>query len=99
MSKKDKGKSKVLNTREWHYKQAENKGGKGWQMFWCPFCYKISWRSRDLAEKAVKDMKADPRIKKAHMLNAYRCPKELGFHVGNDYRLRKPMGSAGEHRE
>jgi hypothetical protein len=85
LPKRRKRKSKVIKTREWHYNRAEKRDGKGWQEFWCPFCHKISWRSRELAENAVREMKADPAVEKPYMLNAYRCPKQLGFHVGNNY--------------
>jgi hypothetical protein len=98
LGRKRKKKSATPKEPEWYYERSFQKDGADWERFWCPFCRKVSWRTKVLAEKKVIEMKSCPNIKKPYMLDAYPCPQNLGFHVGHNYILGRPTLCVGEHK-
>jgi hypothetical protein len=98
LAKKRKIKSKARKTPEWYHARAKEKDGENWESLWCPFCRRVAWRYRDLAEDKVVEMKASPTVRKPYMLDTYECPRKLGFHVGHNYILGRPTLCVGEHK-
>lgn len=98
MTKNRKRRARPPKEPEWYHKQAFERDGADWKSLWCPFCRKVTWRTKALAENEVIEMKASPTIRKPYLLDSYECPRKLGFHVGHNFVLGRPTLCVGEHR-
>jgi hypothetical protein len=61
------------------------------ELGYCRQCAKMLWPTQEEAERRVERMKADPKCRKAYMLDAYRCQHGDGWHVGHDFKLGLPI--------
>src|SRR2546430_2697010 len=75
LAKHRKRRSRALKEPEWYLRQAVDRDGEDWKSLWCPFCRKVTWHTKQLAEAKVAEMKADSTTKKPYMLDSYQCPR------------------------
>jgi hypothetical protein len=61
-------------------------------------CAKVVWPTRESAEAKVARMKSTPGMRKPYLLDSYKCPKGLGWHVGHNYKLQWISLCIGEHK-
>jgi hypothetical protein len=68
------------------------------QIGYCFRCSKVGWPTWESAKLRVEQVKSDPRAKRPDLLDAYKCPVGLGWHVGHNYKLRWISLCTGEHK-
>jgi hypothetical protein len=65
---------------------------------YCLHCSKVTWHTWESAKLRVEELKAIPGVRKPYLLDAYRCPKGSGWHIGHNYKLQWLSLCTGEHK-
>ena len=65
---------------------------------YCLHCSKVAWHTWESAKLRVEELKAIPGVRKPYLLDAYRCPKGAGWHIGHNYKLQWLSLCTGEHK-
>ena len=66
-----------------------------------PYCEsrsKIAWPTVEAANEMVESLKSQPGARKPYLLESYRCPAGIGWHVGHNYKLQWISLCIGEHK-
>lgn len=65
---------------------------------YCKECKKIAHPTLEAAQEVIEIMKAESVSHAPYLLDAYRCPKGSGWHIGHNYKLQFLSLCIGEHK-
>jgi hypothetical protein len=65
---------------------------------YCVQCSKIVWPTLDEAKERVEKVISESGTRKPYLLDSYRCPNGMGWHIGHNYKLQWISLCIGEHK-
>ncbi len=64
---------------------------------YCYGCRKVGWSTVESATAEVRRLR-QTGVRKQYLLNSYRCPLGVGWHIGHNYNLQWNNLCIDEHK-